>query len=102
MLISVLSANYDESVFARPDEVDLDRRPNPHVTFGAGVHRCAGSHVARFMLVVMIEQVPARMPDYRVVSEEAERYAESGEVDGWVSVPMLFTPGPRLTPAGGK
>jgi cytochrome P450 len=102
VMISVLSANYDESVFVRPDELDLDRRPNPHVTFGAGGHRCAGSHVARFMLVAMIGQVLTRMPDYRVLDEETERYAESGEVDGWASLPMQFTPGPRLGPAGGE
>jgi cytochrome P450 len=100
VMVSVLSANYDEAVFARPDKVDLDRRPNPHLTFGAGVHRCAGSHVARFMLIEMIEQVLTRMPDYRVVREKAERYAESGEVDGWVSLPLSFTPGGRLTAAG--
>jgi cytochrome P450 len=99
VMISVLSANYDDSVFARPDEVDLDRRPNPHVTFGVGGHRCAGSHVARFMLAVMIEQVLARMPDYQILVEEAERYAESGEVDGWIRVPAVFTPATRLAPA---
>jgi cytochrome P450 len=98
----VLSANYDDTVFARPDEVDLDRRPNPHVTFGAGGHRCAGSHVARFMLIGMIEQVLTRMPDYRVVTEETQRYAESGEVDGYSSVPLVFTPGARITKAEGE
>ena len=102
VMVSVLSANHDESVFARPEEVDLDRRPNPHVTFGAGVHRCAGSHVARFMLTAMIEQVLTRMPDYRILTEEAERYAESGEVDGWISMPLLFTPGALLAPAGAE
>ncbi len=101
VMISVLSANYDESVFAQPDQLDLDRRPNPHLTFGAGGHRCAGSHVARFMLITMIEQVLARMPDYQVIAAEAGRYAETGEVDGWSSLPVSFTPGPRRAPAGG-
>jgi cytochrome P450 len=100
VLVSVLSANHDESVFARPEEVDIDRRPNPHVTFGAGVHRCAGSHVARFELRVMIERVLARMPDYRILREEASHYVESGDVDGWIAMPAVFTPGERAAEAG--
>ena len=97
VMVSVLSANHDEAVFARPAEVDLGRRPNPHLAFGAGVHRCAGSHVARFELRVMIERVLARMPDYQIVHDQAERYVASGDVDGWVTMPAVFTPGERLT-----
>jgi cytochrome P450 len=99
VMVSVLSANHDESVFDRPGEVDLVRRPNPHVTFGAGVHRCAGSHVARFELRVMIERVLARMPDYRILRDQAEHYVESGDVDGWIAMPAVFTPGERTTAA---
>jgi len=47
VLLSWASANQDDSVFENPDEVIMDRFPNRHTTFGIGVHRCLGSHIAR-------------------------------------------------------
>jgi cytochrome P450 len=44
------SANYDETVFASPDEVRLDRKPNPHVAFGFGPHLCLGAAHARLVV----------------------------------------------------
>ncbi|MFC3450792.1 cytochrome P450 [Amycolatopsis speibonae] len=41
------SANHDPRVFTRPDELDLDRSPNPHLSFGAGLHYCLGAPLAR-------------------------------------------------------
>jgi hypothetical protein len=58
--------------------------------------------VARFELRVMIERVLARMPDYRILRDQAERYVESGDVDGWIAMPAVFTPGERTTAAAGR
>jgi cytochrome P450 len=58
------SANTDESVWDRADEVDFDREVNRHLAFGGGVHRCLGSHLARLELRVMLEEWHARVPDY--------------------------------------
>jgi cytochrome P450 len=44
------SANYDETVFSSPDEVRLDRKPNPHVAFGFGPHLCLGAAHARLVV----------------------------------------------------
>jgi cytochrome P450 len=44
------SANYDETVFASPEEVRLDRKPNPHVAFGFGPHLCLGAPQARLVV----------------------------------------------------
>jgi len=55
------SANYDETVFESPDEVRLDRKPNPHVAFGFGTHLCLGAPharlVVRSLLKCLCEQV---------------------------------------------
>jgi len=48
------SANFDASVFDAPDEVRLDRRPNPHVAFGFGPHLCLGAAHARLVVRTLI------------------------------------------------
>jgi cytochrome P450 len=54
------SANRDEAAFARADELDLSRSPNPHLTFGHGIHHCLGANLARLeMTVIFSELLPA-------------------------------------------
>lgn len=60
------SANTDERFWADADSVDFDRPENKHISFGAGVHRCLGSHLARLELRVALEEWHARVPQYRV------------------------------------
>jgi cytochrome P450 len=49
------SANFDESVFADPMEVRLDRKPNPHLSFGFGTHLCLGAPHARLLLRTLLK-----------------------------------------------
>ena len=62
------SANRDESVFTDADEVDLERDPNPHISFGFGTHFCLGAHVARLSMRVALEELTARFTNLRPAS----------------------------------
>jgi cytochrome P450 len=59
-------ANRDEALFPNPYELDFHRSENRHVTFGMGVHRCLGSHLARLEMQVLYEEWHARIPNYHI------------------------------------
>lgn len=54
------SANRDPQVFERSDALDLQRSPNPHVGFGAGIHYCLGAPLARMEIAVALERLFGR------------------------------------------
>lgn len=62
------SANRDELVFEAPDEIRLDRSPNPHIAFGAGVHHCVGAPLARVELETALGSFAARVKSIDLVS----------------------------------
>jgi cytochrome P450 len=66
MSISWSAANLDPDYFPDPLTVDFGRRPNPHIAFASGFHRCLGSHLARMELRVALEAFHRRIPDYRI------------------------------------
>jgi cytochrome P450 len=89
VLLNFPSANRDPEVFERPDEVILDRAVNRHVAFGAGIHRCAGSNLARMELRVAIEEWLHRIPEFRL-ADGAEITWAGGQVRGPRNVPVVF------------
>ena len=89
------AGNRDPEIFDDPERVDMARFPNRHIGFGAGMHRCVGSFIARVMFEEMLKQVLERMPDYEIEVEKAERYRSIGTINGWMNMPAKFTPGCR-------
>jgi cytochrome P450 len=60
------AAGRDPEQFPDPYRISFERHPNPHFGFGGGIHRCAGSHLARMELHVAMEEIHTRMPRYRL------------------------------------
>ncbi len=63
------SANRDEAIFDRPDDIVLTRDPNPHIAFGFGTHFCLGAHVARLVLRVTFEELSGQLTNLCVVEQ---------------------------------
>lgn len=81
------AAGRDETVFARAREVDLGRGITRHISFGAGPHRCLGSHLARQEMTVFLQEWHARIPDYRVAEPPIEH---AGQVFGLDSLQLSW------------
>jgi cytochrome P450 len=92
VMVSWVGANFDPATFDRPDEVDIDRAPNPHLAFGVGAHRCIGLHIARMLFDVMMREILGRIPDYTVDVENTKFY-KGDPLYGVVIMPAAFTPG---------
>ena len=88
VLLTFPAANRDPEVFEAAEEVDIDRTVNRHVAFGVGIHRCAGSNLARMEMQVALEEWLARIPEFRLDPDGEVTWA-GGQVRGPRSVPVL-------------
>ena len=89
VVLSIPSANRDPEVFPDADRVIIDRQINPHITFGKGIHRCAGSNLARMELRVAIEEWLARIPEFELAPGAVVNWT-SGIARGPFSVPVVL------------
>ncbi len=87
LLMTFPAANRDPEVFDRPEEVVIDRQQNRHIAFGTGIHRCAGSNLARMELQVGLRLWFERFPEFSLISEEGVTWA-GGQVRGPRLVPV--------------
>jgi cytochrome P450 len=91
-----LAANHDPDAFDDPARIILDRKPNNHLAFGAGIHKCIGLHFGRLEARILLEEVLKRLPDYEVITEETQPVEEIGLFSGYWSLPVRFTPSAPL------
>jgi cytochrome P450 len=87
VLLPFPAANRDPEAFDRADEVIIDRAENRHAAFGLGIHRCAGSNLARMELQVAVEVWLERFPDFELADPDAVTWS-GGQVRGPRSLPV--------------
>ena len=85
------SANHDETVFANPDVLDLDRPVKSHWTFGRGIHHCLGSAVARLETRVALQVLVDSLGDWEVPEAGVVRY-QLVPTRGIAHAPVHFEP----------
>ena len=66
------AANLDPAANEHPDRLDLERRPNPHIAFGTGIHFCLGHQLARIECKCALRVLFKRWPTLRMAVPDAE------------------------------
>ncbi|MCM6774047.1 cytochrome P450 [Nocardia sp. CDC159] len=96
VLLGVASANRDPRRFDRPDMLDLERKDNPHLTFGHGVHYCLGAPLARLEAGIAIGSLLRRLPEFRLAipRDQLQPRASFREI-GLQSLPVIFASAPE-------
>ena len=89
VLMAFPAANRDPRQFENPDEVILDRQNNRHVAFGSGIHRCAGSNLARLEVRVALQTWLERIPEFELVDPNSVTWV-GGQVHGPRSCMVKF------------
>jgi cytochrome P450 len=88
VLLPLCGATRDPAAFPDPTKVDFDRQVNNHLAFGAGPHRCLGSHLARRELRVALEEWHKRIPHYRI--PDGAVIDEHGSMFGINQLPLVW------------
>lgn len=81
------SANRDQRRFAQADVFSIDRDPNPHLSFGHGVHFCLGAHLARLEIRVALSEVLAEFATFELDGEP--EWTRSNRHTGLRHLPLL-------------
>lgn len=90
LMVWIAAANRDERQFARPDEYDPTRDPNPHVAFGRGIHFCLGAPLARLEGRVALDILLDRFPDLRTDPDARPEFIPSPNMTGVRKLPLLL------------
>lgn len=90
IMVSYGAANRDPERFTDPNELDVDRKFKNHLTFGWGIHRCAGAYLAQVELRILA-QVILEQPPFRLGGEpQFSHMAGGGTFMGLRSLPIVF------------
>jgi len=88
------SANNDEAVFEEPAKIQLDRKPNPHVSFGFGAHLCLGAHHARLLVRTLLDALCKKVDRIEIAGavDNVEREAAFARSIGYETLNLRMTP----------
>ena len=83
------AANHDPAQFDAPEQFDITRNPNPHLSFGAGIHYCLGAPLARLELQIALQTILAQLHNIALVAPVA--YHDTFVFRGLRDLPITWT-----------
>jgi cytochrome P450 len=82
------AANRDERVFSEPERFDIHRKPNPHLTFGHGIHFCIGAPLARLEAKIALGILLQRYRDITIASDQPVEYRNPWSMVSVTKLPL--------------
>jgi len=83
------AAGLDPEAFPAPEQFDLERENKAHIAFGAGPHRCIGSHLARIELQSLYAVILEKLPTFRLDPDKPARF-HAGYILAMASLPIRW------------
>jgi len=74
--VSFISANFDETIFENPYSIDIQRKRNPHLSFGFGPHTCIGNHIAEIEAKVFLKALLEVSTPWEISNDSEIRFYE--------------------------
>ncbi|MEU0530268.1 cytochrome P450 [Amycolatopsis tolypomycina] len=93
VMADLAAANRDPAFFDRPDVFDPARNPNPHLTFGHGIHFCFGAPLARLEGRIAFEVLFERFRDMAVATDAPVVFQNPSVIVSVRHLPLDVTPG---------
>jgi cytochrome P450 len=91
VMLCLASVNREDGRYEHPDAIDLAQSDRGHVTFGGGVHRCLGSHLARREMKLVAQELLARIPDFEIEEGFVPEILWPSGTLHLRSLPLVFT-----------
>ena len=95
IMAQLASANCDPAAFDHPDELRLERFPNPHMVFSSGVHFCLGMQLARLEAQSALTRLYARFPDLSLATPDRIDWVERLGIRGPKTLRLRLRAGPE-------
>lgn len=90
LLVTTISANFDEQQFPQPERFDIQRNPNRHISFGHGIHYCLGAPLARLEAKVAMETLLKLTPNWQRADNQPLEQLRSHLVFGVRHMPLVI------------
>lgn len=88
ILALIATANCDPAEFDHPEQLQLERFPNPHVVFSSGIHFCLGQQLARVETQSALTRLYARFPDLQLAQPDRIEWIERLGIRGVKALPL--------------
>lgn len=88
--LGLRAANRDPNIFENPDEINLNRTANKHLSFGGGIHYCVGMAMARTEIREVIKTIQNSPFDIQLQAEKSARFQQKGSLRGLIDLPLII------------